>query len=236
MDTNSIQLNQSNIIDTIKFGEIYNPSEIIINLIIAFFLGFIISLVYKKTHKGLSYSQSFVLTNIFVCVIVSMVIMVIGNNLARAFALVGALSIIRFRTVVKDTKDTSFIFWSLAAGMASGTGSYFLAISGTAVISMIALVLYYTNYGSIFKSEFIIQFRSRNSAKNKKNYNKIFSEYCKSSTLLNAESSGDGQSLKLSFDIVLKENKTYDEFIQKLSKVSGLSEVVAVAAKNDVDY
>ena len=236
MDTNSIQLNQTNIIDTIKFGEIYNPSEIIINLIIAFFLGFIISLVYKKTHKGLSYSQSFVLTNIFVCVIVSMVIMVIGNNLARAFALVGALSIIRFRTVVKDTKDTAFIFWSLAAGMASGTGSYFLAISGTAVISMIALVLYYTNYGSIFKSEFIIQFRSRNSAKNKKNYNKIFSEYCKSSTLLNAESSGDGQSLKLSFDIVLKENKTYDEFIQKLSKVSGLSEVVAVAAKNDVDY
>ena len=236
MDTNSIQLNQSSIIDTIKFGEIYNPSEILINLIIAFFLGFIISLVYKKTHKGLSYSQSFVLTNIFVCVIVSMVIMVIGNNLARAFALVGALSIIRFRTVVKDTKDTAFIFWSLAAGMASGTGSYFLAISGTAVISMIALVLYYTNYGSIFKSEFIIQFRSRNSAKNKKNYNKIFSEYCKSSTLLNAESSGDGQSLKLSFDIVLKENKTYDEFIQKLSKVSGLSEVVAVAAKNDVDY
>jgi len=236
MDTNSIQLNQSNIIDTIKFGEIYNPSEIIINLIVAFFLGFVISLVYKKTHKGLSYSQSFVLTNIFVCVIVSMVIMVIGNNLARAFALVGALSIIRFRTVVKDTKDTAFIFWSLASGMASGTGSYFLAISGTAVISMIALVLYYTNYGSIFKSEFIIQFRSRNSAKNKKNYNKIFSEYCKSSTLLNAESSGDGQSLKLSFDIVLKENKTYDEFIQKLSKVSGLSEVVAVAAKNDVDY
>ena len=236
MDTNSIQLNQSNIIDTIKFGEIYNPSEIIINLIISFFLGFIISLVYKKTHKGLSYSQSFVLTNIFVCVIVSMVIMVIGNNLARAFALVGALSIIRFRTVVKDTKDTAFIFWSLAAGMASGTGSYFLAISGTAIISMIALVLYYTNYGSIFKSEFIIQFRSRNSAKNKKNYNKIFSEYCKSSTLLNAESSGDGQSLKLSFDVVLKENKTYEEFIQKLSKVSGLSEVVAVAAKNDVDY
>ena len=236
MDTNSIQLNQSNIIDTIKFGEIYNPSEILINLIIAFFLGFVISLVYKKTHKGLSYSQSFVLTNIFVCVIVSMVIMVIGNNLARAFALVGALSIIRFRTVVKDTKDTAFIFWSLAAGMASGTGSYFLAVSGTAIISMIALVLYYTNYGSIFKSEFIIQFRSRNSAKNKKNYNKIFSEYCKSSTLLNAESSGDGQSLKLSFDIVLKENKTYDEFIQKLSKVSGLSEVVAVAAKNDVDY
>ena len=69
-----------------------------------------------------------------------------------------------------------------------------------------------------------------------KDYEKIFSENCKSSTLLNAEASGDGLSLKLSFDIVLKEEKSYEEFIKKLSKVRGLSEVVAVAAKNDVDY
>ena len=108
---NSTDLND--IINSIKFAEIYNPEQVILNLILAFFLGFIISLIYKKTHKGLSYSQSFVLTNIFLAVIVAMVIMVIGNNLARAFALVGALSIIRFRTVVKDTKDTAYIFWSL---------------------------------------------------------------------------------------------------------------------------
>tara|TARA_B100000035_G_C20962636_1_gene537264 strand:+ start:280 stop:972 length:693 start_codon:yes stop_codon:yes gene_type:complete len=230
-------MENNNIINSIKFAEIYNPEVIILNLIIAFFLGFIISLVYKKTHKGLSYSQSFVLTNIFVAVIVAMVIMVIGNNLARAFALVGALSIIRFRTVVKDTKDTAYIFWSLAAGMAAGTGSYFLAVSGTTIISMIALVLNFTNYGSIFKSEFIIQFRTQNDdSENKKEYQKIFTNYCKTSTLLNAEASGDNLSLKLSFDIVLKEGKSYENFIKELSKITGLSEVVAVAAKNDVDY
>ena len=60
-------------------------------------------------------------------VITSMVVMVIGNNLARAFALVGAMSIIRFRTVVKDTKDTAFVFFALASGLAAGTSSYFLA-------------------------------------------------------------------------------------------------------------
>ena len=230
---------ENKIIDSIKFAEIYNPEEVILNLIIAFFLGLVISLIYKKTHKGLSYSQSFVLTNIFVAVIVAMVIMVIGNNLARAFALVGALSIIRFRTVVKDTKDTAYIFWSLAVGMAAGTGSYFLALSGTAIISMIALVLNYTNYGSIFKSEFIIQFRSKNvndKSQDKKEYQNIFSKYCKTSTLLNAEASADNLSLKLSFDIVLKEDKSYEDFIKELSKISGLTEVVAVAAKNDVDY
>lgn len=239
MENNSnSSLFDNNIINSIKFAEIYNPEEVILNLLIAFFLGFIISLVYKKTHKGLSYSQSFVLTNIFVAVIVAMVIMVIGNNLARAFALVGALSIIRFRTVVKDTKDTAYIFWSLAAGMAAGTGSYFLAASGTTIITMIALVLNYTNYGSILKSEFIIQFRSKNDEKNqnKKEYQKIFINFCKTSTLLNAEVSSDNLSLKLSFDIVLKEDKSYEDFIKEISKVSGLSEVVAVAAKNDVDY
>ena len=230
---------RNNIIGSIKFAEIYNPEQVILNLIIAFFLGLVISLIYKKTHKGLSYSQSFVLTNIFVAVIVAMVIMVIGNNLARAFALVGALSIIRFRTVVKDTKDTAYIFWSLAVGMAAGTGSYFLALSGTAIISMIALVLNYTNYGSIFKSEFIIQFRSKNDngdTQSKKEYQNIFSKYCKTSTLLNAEASSDNSSLKLSFDIVLKEDKSYEDFIKELSNISGLTEVVAVAAKNDVDY
>ena len=110
-------------------SNIYLPSEIILNLTVSFILGLVVSIVYKKTHKGLSYSQSFVVTNIFIAVIVCMVIMIIGNNLARAFALVGALSIIRFRTVVKDTKDTAYIFWSLAVGLAAGTGSYFLAIS-----------------------------------------------------------------------------------------------------------
>ena len=239
MEKNTTNTNQNlDLTSSFKFGEIYNPQEIVLNLIFAFFLGFIISLVYKKTHKGLSYSQSFVLTTIFVAVIVAMVIMVIGNNLARAFALVGALSIIRFRTFVKATKDKAYIFLSLAAVMSSGTGNYFLAISGTAIISMIAFVLNFTNYGSILKSEFIIQFRSKNSdkEKNKKDYEAIFSKYCKVSTLLNAESSGDSLSLKLSFDVVLKEDKSYEEFIKDLSNLESLSEVVAVAAKNDVDY
>ena len=225
-----------NFLATTNQAHIYLPSEIIINLIISFILGVVISLVYKKTHKGLSYSQSFMITTIFVSVIVCMVIMIIGNNLARAFALVGALSIIRFRTVVKDTKDTAYIFWALAAGMASGTGSYFLAIAGTAILTGIAFILYFTNYGSMYKSEFILQFRDNVDDQQIPVYNKAISEYTKTSTLLNAESSGDGESIKLSFDIIMKEDMSQDKFISDLSKVAGVSEVVVVAAKSDVDY
>ena len=183
-------------LNSFRVGTVYSPNEIVINLLISFLFGLIISYVYKKTHKGLSYSQSFMITNVFVSVIVCMVIMIIGNNLARAFALVGALSIIRFRTVVKDTKDTAYIFWSLASGMAAGTGSYFLALAGNVIISLIAFTLYKTNYGSIVKSEFILQFRMQ--SKNKDvadNYNKILNKYTNTQTLLSSETSDDNNSI-----------------------------------------
>tara|TARA_Y100000996_G_C22532995_1_gene647238 strand:- start:1247 stop:1933 length:687 start_codon:yes stop_codon:yes gene_type:complete len=226
-----------NVADLLKPSSIYLPTEIVINLILAFIFGLVISLVYKFTHKGLSYSQSFMITNVFVSVIVCMVIMIIGNNLARAFALVGALSIIRFRTVVKDTKDTAYIFWSLASGMALGTGSYFLAIAGNTIISLIAYILFKTNYGSIVKSEFILQFRIKSGDKKiSENYYKILSKYTKSQTLLSSETSDDKNSTKVSLDIIMKDEFNQNNLLEEISKVDGLSEVIIIAAKTDIDY
>ena len=215
---------------------IYTPSTVIINLILSFFLGLFISYVYKQTHKGMSYSQSFMITNIFIALIVCMVIMIIGNSIARAFALVGALSIIRFRTVIKDTKDIAYIFWSLAAGMACGTSSYFIAVLGTIIIALIAFILFKTNYGSIYKSEFILQLRYKKDNDEKAQYNQIFQEYCSSTTILNSEASGDNESLKLTFDIRLKEDKNLEKFTLELNNTAGVSEVAIVASKNDIDF
>ena len=226
----------NNLDELLKVTAIYQPSQIILNLVLAFFLGLLISWVYKKTHKGLSYSQSFMITNVFVTVIVSMVIMIIGNNLARAFALVGALSIIRFRTVVKDTKDTAYIFWSLASGMATGTGSYFLAISGNLIITIIAFVLHKTNFGSIIKSEFILQFRIDSEKSSTQNYNNILAKFTKSYALLSSESSGDKKTLKITLDIIMKDDADHSVLLKEISSIPGISEVVIIAAKTDVDY
>ena len=224
-------------LDLFNSAKVYSPNEIIINLLLSFFFGLIISLIYKKTHKGLSYSQSFMITNVFVSVIVCMVIMIIGNNLARAFALVGALSIIRFRTVVKDTKDTAYIFWSLASGMATGTGSYFLAFAGNVIISLIAFILYKTNYGSIIKSEFILQFRIQTEDKKiSDDYNKILAKFTKTQTLLSSESSDDKSSIKVSLDIIMKEDFNQNDLLKEISSLSGISEAVIIAAKTDIDY
>ena len=226
-----------NTLNLIRPSSVYLPTEIIINLILSFIFGITISLVYKHTHKGLSYSQSFMITNVFVSVIVCMVIMIIGNNLARAFALVWALSIIRFRTVVKDTKDTAYIFWSLASGMATGTGSYFLAVAGNVILSLIAFILYKTNYGSIVKSEFILQFRIKSGDKKiSEDYNKVLSKYTKSQILLSSESSDNKNSIKVSLDIIMKDDLDQNTLTEEISSINGLSEVVIIAAKTDIDY
>lgn len=229
MDSNIFSLSDSQLM-----GFIYSPVDIIFNIILAFLLGVLISFIYKRTHKGLSYSQSFMLTMVFLTIIISIVMMVIGNNVARAFALVGALSIIRFRTVVKDTKDTAFIFMALCAGMASGTSSYFLAIVGTIFFSTIAVCLDYFNYGSFYKSEFILIFRSLKSTDNE--YSECINKYSKSANLIHLEQSGDDESIKLNFDIVLKNNLDPEQFIRELSQITSISEVSLVASKHDVDY
>jgi len=215
---------------------VYDPIEIFGNLGLSCVLGLIISLIYKKTHTGLSYSQSFLITIIFVTVIVSMVMMVIGNSLARAFALVGALSIIRFRTVIKDTKDTAYVFIALAAGMAAGTSSYLLAISGVSTVSLLALVLHRTQFGRVERGEIILRFRSTTEAASA--YQVVLDNYGKRADLLKVDPSedGDGRSIVLTFDLVLKRESGLSEMISELSSIQGVSEVRAISSKTDIDY
>tara|TARA_B100001964_G_C13939287_1_gene468185 strand:- start:123 stop:623 length:501 start_codon:yes stop_codon:yes gene_type:complete len=166
-----------------------------------------------------------------------MVIMIIGNNLARAFALVGALSIIRFRTVVKDTKDIAFIFWSLAAGMAAGTSSYFLAIYGSLFIALVSFILFYINYGSLYKSEFILQFRIQIKTEGSdQDHINLINKFCRTSTILSSEPSPDSKSIKVTYDIILINEKEHDNFITELSKLDYISEIALVTSKNDLDY
>ncbi len=223
------------ILATQGIASIYEAYDVIVNMGLAFILGMVISYVYKITHRGLSYSQSFMLTIVFVTVIVAMVMMVIGNNIARAFALVGALSIIRFRTVVKDTKDTAYIFLALAAGMAAGTSSYFLATIGSGIVIVVAMILHISNYGSLYKSEFILRMRVRRD-EGEPPYSAVINKYTKTANILHIEPSGDGQTTLVTFDLVLDKDLEATEFTQAINDIDGVSEVALVASKNDVDY
>lgn len=217
-------------------SQVYDTYTILANLGVAVVLGLLVAVLYRQTHKGLSYSQSFTLTVVFVAVIVAIVMMVIGNSLSRAFALVGALSIIRFRTVVKDTKDTAFVFLALAVGMAAGTSNYVLGAIGTGVVGVLALILHSTNFGALYKSEFILRFRYATDDQDGSAHLETINKMAKRSSMLHIEHSGDGNSLQLTYDIVLKEGRTAQELTQAMGALPAVSEVVIIASKSDVDY
>jgi len=111
-------------------------SDVLANLMVSLVCGLIIAFFYKLTYKGAGYTNSFIVSLVVLSLITTVIIMVIGNNLARAFGLVGAMSIIRFRTAVKETLDIIFIFFSLAIGMAAGIGLPSIAIGGTLFIEI----------------------------------------------------------------------------------------------------
>ena len=119
----------------------FSAGDIAISLTLATLLTIVVALVYRATHHGVSYSQSYVQTLVLLGILVSLIMLVVGSNIARAFTLVGALSIVRFRNAVKETRDVGFIFFAMAIGMATGTRFYLLASIATVVISAVVLAM-----------------------------------------------------------------------------------------------
>jgi hypothetical protein len=118
----------------------------LLTIIIAIALGAIISFTYMKTQPG--YTQSFTLTMIVLPVIVAIIILLIGSNIARAFSLAGAFSIIRFRSAPGDPKDIAFVLFTMAAGLAVGVGSFGYAVLFTLILCVLMFVLKVTNFGA----------------------------------------------------------------------------------------
>src|SRR5688572_11658020 len=121
--------------------DVFSVSDVVFSTVLSFLLTLIIAQVYKTTYKGVSYTQSYVHTLIMMSMIVAVIMLVIGSNIARAFSLVGALSIIRFRNAVKDTRDVGYIFFAMAIGMACGTRFFLLAVIATVVICLAIVVM-----------------------------------------------------------------------------------------------
>ncbi len=126
---------------------IFSAIDILTVLIISTILCFVVAWIYKITHEGVSYSHTFIQTTVIFGVIVSMIMLIIGSNIARAFTLVGALSIIRFRNAIKETRDVGFIFFMMAVGMAVGTRFYSLAFIMTGFVSSLFYGMHKLKFG-----------------------------------------------------------------------------------------
>ena len=126
----------------------FTPFNVVIALLVALAAGLIIAAVYKTTYRGVLYSPSFTLTLILLCLVTTPVVMAIGSNVALSMGMVGALSIVRFRTAVKDPLDTAYMFWAITMGILVGSNAYVIAGAALLGIAVILLVISYVRLRS----------------------------------------------------------------------------------------
>jgi uncharacterized membrane protein YhiD involved in acid resistance len=215
------------VIENLQAINVFSPSvsEILENLFVSLLCSFVISLIYRFTYKGPGYSKSFVNSIVILSIITTLVIMIIGNNLARAFGLVGALSIIRFRTAIKDTSDIVYIFLALAIGMAGGVGYHKLAFIGTIVVGLILIVSSKSSFSFLMNNQYLLQFVYTNGQPDENSFLKILSGYCTGYEIINIRSNEIDNSFEYSYHIRTRKNKNTNQLLRDLQSVEGIKSI-----------
>lgn len=195
--------------------------DMVLALVLAFGIGLFIFLIHKKTFAGVMYSSNFGVTLIALVMITTLVILAVTSNIVLSLGMVGALSIVRFRTAIKEPLDIAFLFWSIAAGIVLAAGLIPLAIFGSVVIGLMLLVFanrkaHYNPYMVVIRCE---DHESELSA----------SEFLKSQVQRSVVKSKTAQKdlIELNIEIRLKDDNT--DFINTLADMSGVSSAVLVS-------
>ncbi len=199
--------------------------DMAIAMALAFLIGIFIFFVYKKTFNGVMYSSSFGVTLVALTMITTLVILAVTSNVVLSLGMVGALSIVRFRTAIKEPLDIAFLFWAIAVGIVLAAGMIPLAVIGSIVIGVVLLV--FVNRKSHFNPYLIvINCDSHSSEENAKNYLKDKVNKC----TVKSKTAQSG-SVELTLEIRLKDDNT--DFINELSAINGINSAVLVSYNGD---
>lgn len=204
--------------------EVFN---IFFSLLLAFLIALVVSQVYKMTHRGVNYESTFMTSLVLLAPIVAVVMMFIGGNLVLSLGLVGSLSIIRFRTPIKDTRDMVFLFWSIAVGLGAGTYSWGLVTLSSAFLVAVIFILHLIKYGRSQNNDFILVV-SGTSDNDGDKLIEIIRKYTKESKIRSQRISDD--MWEIIFELRFSdERKILDSLVKELKAVSGVGNVSLLA-------
>ena len=200
-------------------------TDMALSLALSFGLGLFIYFVYKKTYAGVMFSRAFGGALIAMTMITTMVILAVTSNVVLSLGMVGALSIVRFRTAIKEPMDIAFLFWAIAGGIVLAAGMIPLAIVGSVIIGII-MILFCNRKASV--KPYIAVISCRDSAAEK-----AVNEYLAAHTGKTVVKSKSAQSgaVELSYEVTLKDNNT--DFVTGLSEMDGVSSAVLVSYNGD---
>lgn len=209
---------QSSFLETV--GSI-SPLDMLVALTLSFCLGLFIFLVYKKAFNGVMYSSSFGVTLIALTMITTVVIMAVTSNVVLSLGMVGALSIVRFRTAIKEPLDIAFLFWAIAVGIVLAAGMILLAILGSVIIGVVLLV-FVNRKSHVHPYILVLECDSQDSENNAKNFLASYVTRC----VVKSKTAQAGR-VELNLEVRLKGDNT--DFVTALSQLPGVRSAVLVS-------
>lgn len=204
------------------------PTVLVIRLLLALVFGVCVAVCYRGSHgRDKADTQPLITTLVLLSVLIAMVSMVIGNSVARAFSLVGALSIVRFRTVVDDTRDTAFVIFAVIVGMAAGAGLFMLAVVGIPIVGIAAVLLRQTQTrgNGSGEPEHALQIRLGLGRDPEVIFGDIFRDQLSSYRLVAMTTARQGSALDLNYLIRLRSPDALAVLVAKLNQVEGVQSV-----------
>ena len=203
----------------------------LMGLLLAFVCGHAIAWVYMFTHSGLSYSRSFVNSLVVIPTIVSMVMLVLSNNLVTAFGLMAIFAIVRFRNVLRDTLDTSFILSVIVIGMACGTLKFATAIAGCMMICLIMFYIRMTSFGTRHRYDTILNLHWERSAPEIRVLDDIFGRHTRRSRCVSERTVDGSSGVGFSYRLLLRDPSRLEDLLIELREMDGVSRVTGLKAE-----
>jgi hypothetical protein len=201
-----------------------SPETAILLLLLAFCIGHVIGWVYMWTHVSLSYSRMFVASLVVIPAIVALVMVLMSGNIAIAFGLLAVFAVVRFRNVLKDTRDTTFILWAIVQGMAVGTMRFSTAILGCLCIGGIHLYLRFVSYGSRHRYDVLVSVHWMGDPKEVGTLKPIFRRHS-ARVQLASQRGGLEEGLDLSYRLLLRDPSRSRELLTELKSAQGVADV-----------
>ena len=214
-----------------EFMEVFGPArvlgleQILAALLASFVLSMAIAAVYRWTYQGLSYSRSFVHTQVLASIIVSVLIMAIGNNLARGLGILGTLAIVRFRTPIREPRDIIFLFACLATGIACGAAVFSVAIVGTLFFCGVAMYLHWSPFASLRLYEGLLRFSLPAGSWSREKIREVLGRYCSSAILVAMREAVQGDAIEYSYQVKLLDPSFHADLLDALRAVEDISDV-----------
>jgi uncharacterized membrane protein YhiD involved in acid resistance len=198
--------------------------QIIAALLIAFVLTSAVATVYRWTFQSLSYSRSFIHTMILSSMVVTMIIMAVGNSLARGLGILGSLAIVRFRTPVRDTRDMTFLFACLGIGVACGSAVYGVAVIGAVMFSAAAVMLHWSPFASRRQHEALLRFVLPPESASEEKVKIIMRRTCSAFSLIAMREVHQGELIEHCYQVRLLDPSYQSAIISSLGEIEDLSE------------